>query len=71
MLNWIRQIWTRSDEVAKDQGLVEQIQRSIAAEKALTPEILEQTRKLVEARRRNHFVEGLTMSFASAPPRDA
>ena len=70
MLNWIRRIWTRSDDVAKDQSLVEQIQRSIAAEKALTPEILEQTKKLVEARRRNHFAESLTMSFASTSPRD-
>lgn len=49
----------------EDKRLSAQIRAETAEERAKTPEIAALTEKLVEAKRRNHFVEQLTLGFTA------
>lgn len=49
----------------EDKRLSAQIRAETQEEREKTPEIAALTNKLVEARRRNHFVEQLTLGFAA------
>lgn len=62
MIKFLRSRRDREDR-EKDMKLSEEVRQQIREERRKTPEIAAQTRQLVEARARNHFVEQLTIGF--------
>lgn len=62
MIRFLKSRKDREDQ-EEDLRLSKRVRAETKEELAKTPEIAALTRKLVEARARNHFVEQLTLGF--------